>query len=165
MTRITLRLLACAALLATPLAFMTQVHATEVDEEIQAAAPAHGGPAHEQWEALRAEHQQLVAEHDRLLERCMNVKGQDKSACDQKGDDLRARYENWRGRMEAFHDKGGAKHEGIQWHHKKGMKHAPKADKAEAPADGKMMHHHHHHHGMKSQSSAPAAPAGDTSGQ
>jgi hypothetical protein len=164
MTRLTFRLLACAAVLAAPLAFTTPVMANDVDNEIQAAEPAHGTKAHAQWEQLHAERAQLIAEHDRMFERCMNVKGQDKTACDMKSDDLNARYENWRQRMAAFSAQCGTKHEG-KGHGPKGMKHEHKAD-AKAPAaptaNGKMMHHHHHHHDMKSQN---AAPTGDTSGQ
>ena len=69
MTRISLRLLACAALLAAPLAFTTPAFANDVDDEIQAAAPPHNAKNYGEFEQLASERTQLVAEHDRMIER------------------------------------------------------------------------------------------------
>jgi hypothetical protein len=153
MTRSIFRLLACAAVLAAPLAFTTPA-AADPSDEMECAAPPQSGEHqkfHEQCAQLRAEHEQLVGERDRLMERCMDAKGQDKSACDEKWADLRARHEAWRERMVAFHEQATGKHDAKGMHGHKG-KHAHHGE-------WKNKHHHDMKQGSKTPTAPPSTPA------
>jgi len=170
MMRKTFQLLACAALLAAPLAFTTPAVA-DPNDEIESAAPpqtAEHEKFHDQWEQLRFEHESLLAERDRLMERCMDAKGQDKSACDEQWQDLRQRHDAWRERMIAFHDQSMSEHATHKGYgHHRGMKahHKWKKDGAKHEHHHGAWKHHHHRHdtkkqGMKQPSSEPQnAPA------
>ena len=154
----TLQLLACVVALTAPLAFTAPVFAAEPDDEMLQSDSADHQKFHEQWEQFRAEHKALMAERDHLMVRCMDAKGQDRTACDEQWQDLRSRHEVWRQRVTAFHEQAMA---GNQHNHQ--GKHAHMGHKGghneHHEADGGHKHHHHHHHGMKNGANeAPAAP-------
>jgi hypothetical protein len=112
--------MALSALLAPALAQQPPLPSGAYAPPLPAMAPTTPMPDNEQsWrehfaehrdirelrQQLRHEHDELEAEHESLRIECINAKGQDHSACQQKWHDLHQRKEALDARIHALHER------------------------------------------------------------
>ncbi|MDX2028451.1 MAG: hypothetical protein SFW62_07425 [Alphaproteobacteria bacterium] len=128
-----LKILTILAVLATPLAVNLSAYAEPTDgspapvpapmpqsSETPAGGPPHSGLREEQRierkefrEAIgrmRGEHEELMAERDRLKMQCMNVKGQERAECQAKSQGLREKSKALHERRMELNQKIKAEH-------------------------------------------------------
>jgi len=142
----TMQLLGCLAILALPVTAHAKM-TTAPDGDGNSMWQAQ----HQEMAQLREQRIDLQGERDRIKIQCMNVKGQDRTACEKRMSDLRAQEASLHQNMQNVSDHGEAmreEHKSKKWEaHKASMKkeksatgHSKKGKKkhaapAPAPAD------------------------------
>jgi hypothetical protein len=134
-------MLGCLAILAAPVIALP-AHAESSDSSPPyPTGDRHSGTTqaawhedHQEMSELRTEREQLESERDTLKVLCMDAKGQDRSSCQKKSDELHQREAALHEKMESEHGKMSNEHEKHEawrkehhgeWKAKRDMKNKP----------------------------------------